>query len=50
MLIISLFIFFSAELFAQGKIVGHVKDKTTNEPLIGVNILILNTYLGCRYR
>lgn len=44
--IISLFMCLSVELFAQGKIVGHVKDKTTNEPLIGVNIIILNTYLG----
>ena len=45
-LIISFFLFISTELFAQGKIVGHVKDKATNEPLIGVNVIILNTYLG----
>ena len=31
---------------AQGKIVGHVKDKTTGEPLIGVNVIILDTYMG----
>lgn len=34
------------EVFAQGKIVGHVKDAKTGEPLVGVNIIIQGTYLG----
>ena len=46
MLLIFLLSLSVAEVFAQGKIVGHVKDKTTGDPLIGVNIIIENTYLG----
>jgi outer membrane receptor protein involved in Fe transport len=41
-----LFISSSTELFAQGKIVGHIKDAKTGEPLIGVNVIIQDTYLG----
>ena len=29
-----------------GKIVGHVKDTQTNEPLLGVNVVIEGTTLG----
>ena len=36
----------ATQIMAQGKIVGHVKDKTTGEPLIGVNVIILDTYMG----
>ncbi len=46
MIIIFLLIFSFAEALAQGKIVGHVKDKKTGEPLIGVNVIIAGTYLG----
>ena len=46
MLLIFLLTFSFAEVYAQGKIVGHVKDKTTGEPLIGVNIIIEGTYMG----
>lgn len=35
-----------SEVFAQGKIVGRVVDKTTGEPIIGANIIILNTTMG----
>ncbi len=45
-IIIFLLLFSCAEVFAQGKIVGHVKDKSTGEPLIGVNVIIEGTYLG----
>ena len=45
-IIIFLLLFSCAEVFAQGKIVGHVKDKSTGEPLIGVNVIIQGTYLG----
>ena len=45
-LLIFLFTFSFAEVFAQGKIVGHIKDKTSGEPLIGVNVIIEGTYLG----
>ncbi len=44
--IISFFLLLSSEIFAQGKIIGHVKDKNTGEPLLGVNVIILNTYMG----
>lgn len=30
----------------RGKLIGIVKDKTTNESLIGVNIIVEGTYLG----
>lgn len=36
----------SEEAWSQGKIVGHVKDKNSGEPLIGVNVMILNTHFG----
>ncbi len=42
-------LFFTSPLFAQtgvGKISGKVIDKDTREPLIGANIVILNTNLG----
>ncbi len=45
-LLIFLLLFSFDEVFAQGKIVGHVKDKTTGEALIGVNVIIEGTYLG----
>lgn len=35
-----------SEVFAQGKIVGHVKSKATGEALIGVSVTLLNTYTG----
>lgn len=43
--VLGLFLFSEASL-AQGKIVGHVKDKKTGEVLIGVNIVILQTSIG----
>ena len=46
MILIFLLIFSFAEILAQGKIVGHVKDNKTGEALIGVNVIILGTYLG----
>lgn len=46
MIIIFLLIFSVAEVLAQGKIVGHVKDKTTGEALVGVNVIIEGTYYG----
>ncbi len=38
----------SATLFAQttGKMTGTIKDGTTGEPLIGVNVVLEDTYLG----
>ena len=45
-LLIFFVVFSFAEVFAQGKIVGHIKDKTTGDPLIGVNVIIEGTYLG----
>ena len=43
-----LFILFASLLFSSttGKIKGTVLDDKTGQPLIGVNILIENTYLG----
>jgi outer membrane receptor for ferrienterochelin and colicin len=40
--------FFSTNLFAgtTGKIVGKVIDNNSGEPLIGVNVLLFETYLG----
>ncbi len=46
LLLIFLGIFSFTEVFAQGKIVGHVKNEKTCELLIGVNILIKGTNLG----
>ena len=46
LLLIFLSAFCGTKIFAQGKIVGHVKDNTTGEPLIGVNIIIQGTTLG----
>jgi outer membrane receptor protein involved in Fe transport len=43
------FLFFSAALIAQtgvGKMSGKVTDADTKEPLIGANIILLNTNLG----
>lgn len=46
-LLLILFLMISAtEAFAQGKIVGKVVDKTTQEPLLGVNVILLGTYIG----
>ena len=47
-LIFCLFLFIASfsEIFAQGKIIGHVTDETTGEPLFGTNIVILTTYMG----
>ncbi len=38
----------SVSIFAgtTGKIVGHVTDKETGEPIVGANIIIEGTYLG----
>lgn len=38
----------SVSIFAgtTGKIVGHVNDKETGEPIVGANIIIEGTYLG----
>jgi outer membrane receptor protein involved in Fe transport len=42
-----LFLFISlSDVFAQGKIVGHVKSKTSGEALIGVSVVLLNTHTG----
>lgn len=46
MLLVLGLILFSEEAWAQGKIVGHVKEKKSGESLIGTNIVILNTSLG----
>lgn len=47
-LIICLFLCIASfsELFAQGKIVGRVIDKTTGEPLVGANVVLLKTLMG----
>ena len=45
--LIILTILFSSILYAQnGKLVGVVKDKQTNEPLIGANVIINGTNYG----
>ena len=38
----------SMSLFAQttGKITGTIKDASTGEPLIGVNVVLEDTYMG----
>jgi TonB-dependent receptor len=42
-----LLLIFSGNLFAAGSTInGHVYDKTTGEPLIGANIIVVNTSLG----
>jgi len=43
-----LFFLFLAELCSQdfGQVVGRVIDANTGEPLVGVNILIQNTFMG----
>lgn len=47
-LIIVSILIFSVETFAgtTGKLYGVVRDKTTGEPLIGVNVIIVGTTLG----
>ncbi|MDH7605751.1 MAG: TonB-dependent receptor, partial [Melioribacter sp.] len=37
---------FSGIMYAQGKIIGKVTDKSNGEPLLGVNVVILGTYMG----
>ncbi len=45
--LIILLVLFSSLLYAQnGKLVGVVKDKQTNEPLIGANVIIKETNFG----
>ncbi len=39
-------LFTSLIAFANGKVSGVVKDKMTLEPLIGANVILLNTTLG----
>jgi CarboxypepD_reg-like domain len=39
-------LFISMNVFAGGRIAGVVKDKVTLEPLVGANVIILNTYYG----
>ena len=39
-------IFQSLYAAGSGTIKGHIFDKTTNDPLIGANIVVLNTSLG----
>ena len=48
MIILSVFICFSfsVSIYGQGKIVGHVKDAQTNEPLFGANVVLLGTSIG----
>ncbi len=46
LLLIFFCVFSIIEVFAQGKIVGHVKSQATGEPLIGVNIIIRGTNIG----
>ncbi len=45
---LSILLFFSISLFAgtTGKIVGHVSDSRSQEPLIGVNVFLEGTSLG----
>ncbi len=47
-IIILLLLFFSKVVFAgvTGKISGRVTDAETDEPLIGVNVLVEGTYMG----
>jgi len=33
-------------LWSQGKIIGHVEDKETGQPLPGANVIVSGTYLG----
>ena len=40
------FTFQSLYAFGSGSIKGHVFDKVTSEPLIGANVVVLNTGLG----
>ena len=46
--VLLLFFLFSSTLFGstRGKIVGHVKNAETKEPLVGVNVVIEGTTLG----
>ncbi len=37
---------FSGIMYAQGKIIGKVTDKSNGEPLLGVNVVILGTHMG----
>ena len=48
MIILSLIIYlsFSANVYGQGKIIGHVSNALTNEPLFGANIIIQGTNIG----
>jgi len=41
-----LLIIITGTINAQSRIIGTVKDATTGKPLIGVNVIIRNTYLG----
>ena len=45
---VAMMLIMTQSLFAadSGSIKGHILDKTTGEPLIGANIVILNTSLG----
>ena len=46
LLLLIFFLSFSAEIFAQGKIVGKVVDSKTKEPLFGVSVVISGTRMG----
>jgi TonB-dependent receptor len=47
-ILVAAFSLASQSLYAagSGSIKGHIFDKTTNDPLIGANIVVLNTSLG----
>ncbi len=48
MIIFSVFIYlsFSVSVYGQGKIIGHVTNTQTNEPLFGANIIVQGTNIG----
>jgi hypothetical protein len=37
---------FTTKIYSQGKIIGHVKDKSTGNALVGVNVHLIDTYIG----
>ncbi|MFZ6033637.1 MAG: TonB-dependent receptor [Melioribacter sp.] len=45
-ILVLLFLSFNETLFAAGGLRGRVFDKTTNEPLIGANVIVQGTSLG----
>ncbi|TAK64293.1 MAG: TonB-dependent receptor [Bacteroidetes bacterium] len=45
-IVITLLFFSSSSLFSQGSITGKIIDEQTGEPLVGANVLIVNTTIG----